>query len=270
MKKSFFLISFALIFIIGLIGCSSKIESPELVNKYFDNIKSSNFDENYDNLSSASKNIWTKENFKELEDINEEVFTFKDVKIEKTNEYKDKELDGIQYKNIVEYNITEFDHDNYNDKDVNSNYVMHAVNENNQWKIYRGEEDPKEKIAKAKCNLASMYFAGKGKSKDSNKTQNILNESIEENPNYGRSYYLLGFMYIDLKRYDEAIDIVQQYIDKAKNNEEKSDGYDVLGVAYAGKEDYVKAKVYYTQSIKANPNNEIAKDRLTELNSKTE
>jgi len=269
MKKLSFLISFVLIFIIGLTGCSSKIESLELVNKYFYNIKSSNFDENYDYLSSASKSIWTKENYKEWESISLEVSIYKDVKIEKTNEYKDKDLDGIQYKNIVEYNITEICHDNYHDKDANSNFVIYAVNENNQWKIYRGQEDPKEKIAKVKDNLAAMYFTGKGENKDINKAQDILNESIEENPDYSNSYYLLGVMYTNLQRYDVAIDTVQQNIDKAKSNEEKSNQYYILGFAYEGKKDYIKAKEYYTQSIEANTNNEVAKTALTKLNSES-
>ena len=269
MKKLFFLISFVLIFIIGLTGCSSKIESSELVNKYYDNIKSNNIDENYDYLSSASKSIWTKENYKEWESISLEVSIYKDVKIEKTNEYKDKDLDGIQYKNIVEYNITEICHDNYHDKDANSNFVIYAVNENNQWKIYRGKEDPKEKISQAKCNLASMYFTGKGENKDINKSQDILNESIEENPDYCNSYYLLGIMYGYLQRYDEAIDIIQQNIDKAKSNEDKSNQYYTLGLSYEGKKDYIKAKEYYTQSIEANPDNKDAKNNLAKLNSES-
>ena len=269
MKKLFFLILFVLISIIGLIGCSSKIEPLELVNKYFNNIKSNSFDENYDYLSSASKNIWTKENFKEWQCINKEVFPSKDVKIEKTNEYKNKELDGIKYQNVVEYNVTDFYHDNYHDKDENLNLVIYAVNENNQWKIYRGKEDPKEKISQAKCNLASMYFTGKGENKDINKSQDILNESIEENPDYCNSYYLLGIMYGYLQRYDEAIDIIQQNIDKAKSNEDKSNQYYTLGLSYEGKKDYIKAKEYYTQSIEANPDNKDAKNNLAKLNSES-
>lgn len=269
MKKLFFIISFVLIFIIGLAGCSSKMESSELVNKYCDNIKSNNSDENYDYLSSVSKNIWTKENYKEWEDMQREAFPSKDVKIEKTNEYKDKELDGTKYQDVVEYNITDFYHDNYRDKDENFNYVIYTVNENNQWKIYRGQEDQKEKISQAKCNLASMYFTGKGEHKDIKKAQDILNESIEENPDYSKSYYLLSSMYTYLQKYDEAIDIVQQNIDKAKSNEEKSNQYYILGFAYEGKKDYIKAKEYYTQSLEANPNNEVAKNNLAKLNSES-
>ena len=200
MKKLFLLLSFVLIFIIGLTGCYHKEDSLELVNKYYDNIKSNNFDDNYDNLSNASKNIWTKENYEEWGSIQEETFPDKDVKIEKSNEYKDKELDGIKYKDVIEYNITDFYHDNYHDKDGNSNFVIYAVIENNQWKIYRENEKPKDKIAQAKVNLAAMYFAGKGENKDTDKAQNILNKSIQENPDYSNSYYFLGYMYTNLQR----------------------------------------------------------------------
>jgi len=53
-----------------------------------------------------------------------------------------------------------------------------------------------EKIAQAKCDLASMYFTGKGENKDLDKAQNIIKESIKENPDFSNSYYLLGSMYI--------------------------------------------------------------------------
>ena len=268
MKKLFLLLSFVLIFIIGLTGCYHKEDSLELMNKYYDNIKSNNFDENYNYLSSASKNIWTKENYKEWENIEQEVFPYKDVQIEKINEYKDKELDGTKYQNVVEYNITDFYHDNYHDKDGNSNFVIYAVIENNQWKIYRENEKPKDKIAQVKYDLAGMYFTGKGENKDTNKAQDILNKSIEENPDYSNSYYLLGFFYTYLQRNDEAITIIEQNMDKAKSNEEKSNLYDVLGLAYEGKQDYNNAKAYYTKSIEADSNNEPAKTNLAKLNSK--
>lgn len=269
MKKLFILILFVLISIIGLAGCSLKTGSLELVNKYYDNIKNKNFDKNYEYLSSASKNIWTKENYIEWENIQIEAFPYKEVKIEKTNEYKDKDLDGVKYQDVVEYNITEFYYDNNHEKDANSTFIIYAVNENNQWKIYRGKEEAKERIAQAKCNLASMYFTGRGENKDVNKAQDILNESIEENPEYYHSYYVLGVMYNLLQKYDEAIDIMQQNIDKAKSNEDKSDQYYTLGLSYEGKKDYIKAKEYYEQSIEANPNNEVAKNHLTKLNSES-
>lgn len=270
MKREFVFVFFVLVLAVGLIGCSSKEEPLEVLNKYYDNIKSNNLDENYDYLSSASQNIWTKEKYKNWESICKETCTIKDVKIEKANEYKDKELDGIKYQNVIEYNITEFDHDNYNDKDINSNHVVNVVNENGQWKIYRGEEEPEKEISGAKFILASMYFYGKGKNKDLDKTKNILNESIQENPKYSESHFLLGYMYIELQKYDEAIEILQQYIDIGKSNEEKSEGYVILGLAYIKKNNFCKAKECYTQAIEVNPSNEIAKDTLAKINLESE
>jgi len=60
-------------------------------------------------------------------------------KIEKINEYKNKDLDHISYQDVVEYNVAESYHNNFSGKDENSNHVIYAVNENNQWKIYRGK-----------------------------------------------------------------------------------------------------------------------------------
>lgn len=270
MKKLFSLVSVILIFVIGLAGCSSKNASLELVNKYYDNIKNNNFDESYAYLSNASTNIWTKEDYEEWESMQSESFTLKDVKIEKTNEYINKDLDDIKYLDVVEYNITESYYDNFREKDANSTFAIYAVNENNQWKIYMGKEDSKEQISKSKCTLASMYFTGRGENKDIDKAQEILNQSIEENPDYRDSYYVLGCMYIYLGKYDESISIGEQNIDKTKTKEEKSDLYYMMGWAYEGKKDGIKAKNYYTQSLEANPNNENAKTSLTKLNSESE
>lgn len=255
-----------LILVIGLAECSSKKESLAVVNKYFDNIKSDNFSENYDYLSNESKKDWTKENYDEFERMKLEAYPVTEVKVEKNNEYKDKEIDGIKYQEVVEYNVTEFYHDKYNDNDANSNYVMDVVNENSEWKIYLGEKNVEEKISQAKYNVAIMYFTGKGENEDADKAQDIVNESIKENPEYSNSYYLLGCMYNYLGRYDEVISIGEQNIDKAKTDEEKSNQYYMIGKAYEGKKDYTKAKDCYTQSLEANANNKYAKSNLSKLN----
>src|SRR4051812_21866199 len=104
LKKFFLTLFFIVIFIMGVTVFSSKTESFQLVDKYYDNIKNNNLDGNYECLSSSMKNIWTKESYKEWQSINEEIFTLKDVKIEKRNKYMDRELEGVKYKNITEYN----------------------------------------------------------------------------------------------------------------------------------------------------------------------
>lgn len=254
MKKLLCGISFVLIIVLGSMGCSSKTESVEVLNKYFDNLKNNKLEQNYDYLSSGSQNIWSKEKYNKWESMHLEAFTLKDVRIEKSNEYSDKDLDGETYKNIVEYNITEIEHDNFNNKDVNSNYVLYAVNENQKWKIYRGKEEPDEKISEVSFVLASMYFRGRGgKNIDLEKSKNILNEAIKADSGYTANYNLLSYVYIGLKKYDDAIDIEQQYLSKVKNETEKADGYNALGQAYKGKKDYIKAKESYIEAIKANP-----------------
>ena len=272
LKNKFILLLLIVVvsFAVNFMGCSKNDESLKVLNEYYNNIKSNNFDSSYEYLSSASKNIWTKEKYKEWESISMEVLQFKEVKIKKSNESKDKELDGIKYEDVVEYSTTETHHDNYNNKDINSDYTIYIVKENGEWKICRKKEDPKENIAVVKAELAVMYVNGKGKNKDLGQAEDILEKSIEENPDYSSSYYLLGLIYDEVQRYDDAINCEQQCVDKSKNEKDKSNGYCVLGETYENKKGSSSAKEYYEKALEANPDNQDAKEKLAKLNLKSQ
>jgi len=254
--------------LINFIGCSKRDESLQAINKYYDNIKSKKHDINYENLASYSQNIWTKEEYQAWEDLVDQVYMLKFVKIKKANEFNNKELDGTEYENVVEYNITETNHNNTNDKDEESNSIRYVVKENGEWRIYREKEDPKERIASTASILASMYALGRGKNQDLPEAISILNDSIRVNSDYSSSYYLLGLAYIKLGKYDDAIRSEQQCIDKSKNAEEKSWGYYGLAETYEWEKDYSSAKEYYQKAFEENPNNKAAKESLANLSSK--
>lgn len=251
-----------LIFTFSLVGCMPKGDPNEVINKYYQSIKDGNPEGAYETLSEASKKNFSKEDFVEWQNVEKEVSLLKDTKIEKTNEYKNKELDGIKYKKVVEFNVSEKIQDFYNNKEDTISYKRNVVNDNGTWKVYREKENGEEVLAGAYNKLACMYIDGKGKDRNLNEAAIILNNSLKKNPNFFSNYYSLGFTYVGLRRYDDAINAINSYLLKEKDNEWRSNGYNILGNAYLGKENFSKAKECYNQAIKLDANNQYAKTNL--------
>lgn len=249
----------------GFSGCAPKGDPAQVLNDYYDNIKNGNAEAAYEDLANASKKNFQKEDFIKWVKTQSESYPFKSAKLDKSNEYKNKKLDSIVYKNAVEFNVIDSSHDNYNNKDTSVNYKRYVVNDNGKWKVYREKENGKDVLADSMNDLAWMYIDGKGKDKDLNQAASILNESIKVNPSYNATYYALASAYCTLERYEESISAVNRYINNAKSNEDKSDAYNILGLDYKGKEDYGNAKKYFNQAIQLNSNNQYAKTNLQQL-----
>jgi tetratricopeptide (TPR) repeat protein len=250
------------IFTFMLVGCAPKGDPSQVMKDYYQNIKDGNIEGAYDKLSEASKKNFSKEDFIKWQSVSKETSQLKDFKVEKSNEYKDKELDGLKFKNVVEFNITEKIQDLADNKEDSNNYKRNVVNDNGTWKVYRDKENGKEIVAKALNHLAYMYSEGKGKSKDSNQAAMLLNESLKYNKELAGTYYSLGYVYSDLGRYDESISVLNTYLSKEKDNIKKSDGYNILGNNYVRKNDLSKAKESYNKALELNPNNQYAKTNL--------
>lgn len=253
---------FIVIFTFMLVGCAPKGDPSQVMKDYYQNIKDGNIEGAYDKLSEASKKNFSKEDFIKWQSVSKETSQLKDFKVEKSNEYKDKELDGLKFKNVVEFNITEKIQDLADNKENSNNYKRNVINDNGTWKVYKDKENGKEIVAKELKQLAYMYSQGKGKSKDLNQAAIILNESLKYDKEFARTYYSLGFVYWQLERYDEAISVLNTYLSKEKDNNAKSDGYNVLGNAYLSKKDLTKAKENYNKALELNPNNQYAKTNL--------
>ncbi len=263
-------IMITVIFAVGLMGCAPKGDPSQVLNDYYDNIKSGDAEAAYNTLADASKKNFKKDDFVKWVDVQSQIGKLKGTKITKLNEYKNKKLDNIDYKNAVEFNIVQNTHDNYENKDVTDKYKTYVVNDSGNWKVYRGKENVKETLSKSMNYLAWMYIDGKGKDKDLNQAASILNESVKANPSYNPTYYALAYVYFDLERYDESISAANKYLSKAKDEKEKSDAYNILGLDYKGKEDYTNAKKYFNQAIQLNPNNQYAKTNLQQLGQEEE
>ncbi|AKA68553.1 tetratricopeptide repeat protein [Clostridium scatologenes] len=264
MKKVLSII-FIIVFAFSLIGCAPKGDPSQVMNDYYQNIKDGNIEGAYDKLSEASKKNFSKEDFIKWQNTSKEVSILKEAKVEKSNEYKDKDLDGIKYKNVVEFNITERTQDLYENKENSSTYKRNVVNDNGTWKVYRGKENGKEMVAGTLNNLALMYSEGKGKTKDSNQAAILFNEALKYDKECTNAYFGLGVVYYDLERYDESINLINTFISKEKDNKQKSLGYNALGNSYSGKNDNNKAKECYNKALELDPNDQYAKTNLQDL-----
>ncbi|MCH3963005.1 MAG: tetratricopeptide repeat protein [Clostridium sp.] len=270
MFKKISIIIGTLLISLAFVGCAPKGDPSQVLNDYYDNIKNGDAKAAYNTLADASKKNFKKDDFVKWVNAQSEVYTFKGAKLDKGNEYKDKKLDGIVYKNAVEFNVVDTSHDNYNDKNTTAKYKRYVVNDNGKWKVYREKENGKDVLAGSVIDLASMYAEGKGKSIDLNQAASILNESVKTNPNYSPTYYALSSVYCNLERYDESINAANKYLNNVKDEKNKSDTYNILGIDYKGKKDYAKAKKYFSQAIQLNPNNQYAKTNLQQLSQEEE
>ena len=249
----------------ALVGCAPKGDSSQVVKDYYQNIKDGNAEGAYDKLAEASKKNFAKEDFIKWQSIGKETSTLKDFKVEKANEYKDKELDGIKFKNVVEFNITEKYQDLYKNKENTINYKRNVVNDNGTWKVYREKENGKDLVAERMIILAWMYIEGKGKTQDLNQAAIILNDSLKYSEKYADTYYALANVYVDLKRYNEAIEAINKCIPKTDKNEFKSNAYNLLGVIYQEQNQIDKAKESFNKALELNSNNQYAKTNLQNL-----
>lgn len=267
MKKKFnkvsLILGFTFIILLSFIGCAPKGDPSQVLNSYYQNIKDGDIEGAYDKLSEASKKNFSKEDFIKWQDVQKQIYVLKESKVDKANEFKEKELDGIKFKNVVEFSVVEKTHNVYENKEDTLSYERYVVNDNGSWKIYRGEENGKEIVAEALNILACLYIDGKGnKPKDLNQAAIILNEALKYSKDNVGVNYALARTYGELKRFDEAIEPANKYIEKSSDNNQKSDGYNLLGVIYESKNNFNKSIECYNKAIQLNPNNQYAKTNL--------
>lgn len=258
---SFIILSSTILFV----GCAPKGDPSQILNDYYQNIKDNNIEGAYNKLSEATKKSFSKEDFIYWQKLNSEISTYKSVKVEKSNEYKSKYLDGINFKNLIEFNVVENSQDLYQNKEVTFNYKRYVINDNGVWKIYRGRENSKEIIAETATKLAWMYIEGKGVTKNLNQAATTLNDALKYSNDNADVYYALGRTYTELNRYDEAVDATNKYLSKAKDNESKSNGYNLLGVISMNRNQMDNAKISFNKALELNPNNQYAKTNLQQI-----
>lgn len=264
--KQCLLWSSVFLLLILLTGCGAPSGNPEeVINKYYQNVKDGNFETAYDIMTEQNKKNISKEDFNLFQQLNNEIQRFKDFKIEKVNDLKDKELDGTIYVYAVEFNVTEIVEDYYDDKKEKSNsYKAFVVGDNGVWRIYK-DLDIKKEISANYVDIGWMYLEGKGK--DLNRNEAVINFklALEFDRENADAYYGIGAAYEELGRYDESIEQLNLALAKNNDNKFQSNIYNILGLNYAGKEDYQKAEESYNKAIELNPDNEYARNNLSIL-----
>lgn len=252
--------------ILLLTGCKPKGDPVKTITTYYQNVIDGNAEGAYEQLSEVTKKNFPKEDFIKYLESNKEIATLKKFKVEKLNEYKNKDIEGTTFKNVVEFSVVEKLQDLYENKEVPLNYKRSVVNDNGVWKVYREKVNVKDDIANNYVQIAYMYAEGKGgKTKDLNQALIILNDALKYNKEYAQIYYALGYSYLGLYRYDEALIAMDEYMSKVTNEIDKSDGYNILGNIYLGKENIDKAKDSYKKALEINPSNQYAKTNLVQL-----
>ena len=265
MRKICILLILSITTIALLTGCKPKGEPMQPITAYYQNIKDGNIEGAYEQLAEANKKNFTKEDFIKFQETNAELMTLKDFKIEIFEEYKNKDIEGTVYKNVVEFTVVETVQHLYADKEQPINYKRSVVNDNGVWKLLRDKMNPKEAIANNLNNIAWMYIDGKGKTNNLNQAITVLNEALKYDKNFAPLYYALGVCYQDLNRNDEALTAINTYLTKDTDKTQKSDGYNVLGNIYSNKENIDKSKESYEKAIEFNPDNQYAKTNLEQL-----
>ncbi len=109
-----------------------------------------------------------------------EIYKLKDIKAEKVKEFKGS-LEDIEFKNIVEFNVTEkgeeINDDNEN-KEQKLEHKMYVVNDNGEWKIYFGK-----KRGNQLASLSLTELARRNLTKDVDKANILLEEATRLDPN---------------------------------------------------------------------------------------
>lgn len=260
-----------IILIIGtvflLIGCKPKGDPKETLNAYYSAIKEGNVEEAYEKLCVKSKENFQKEDFIKWQQTMSEYALTNNVALEELNSFKEKTIDEIKFKNVVEFNVKENTKDLRTNKDVNiDDYTRYVIDDNGEWKVYRGKENGKELVADSLSILADMYSKGEGgKTESINESIKILNEALKYDPNKYDIYYSLSTNYYLLNRYDDAKEAVNTFLEKATSDEEKSNAYNVQGLICEYTNEIDKAKDYFKQAIQLDSNNEHAKTNLATL-----
>ncbi|GAA0115743.1 tetratricopeptide repeat protein [Clostridium senegalense] len=265
-NKTIIMLSVIICTLFLLVGCKPSGNPKNVLNDYYTDIKEGNAEKAYGKLSQKSKDNFKKEDFIKWVEVGNESSTLNNVEIEENKNFNKKSVDDIKFKNIYEFNVKENINDLLEDKEKVIESIRYVVNENNEWKIYRGEETGKQNVSKELAVLGSMYSDGKGgKEKDLNKAVSLFNEALENDPGYKEVYYSLSYSYFMLGRYDEATKAIDTYLGKEETKEGKSLGYNMLGLIYENTNRIEKAKEYYKQAVKFDDKNEYAKTNLAKF-----
>ncbi|MGD8190957.1 tetratricopeptide repeat protein [Brevibacillus ginsengisoli] len=228
-------------------------EQKKIVSDYYQFVIDRKYEDAYDLLSETTKKNVSKDDFDLYQQLRSEIMKFENFKVEKGKESNT-------------FSVTERSTNYFDGKEVVSSSIRKLVRENDTWKIIReANEGWKEKIAYDYNVIGGMYLYGKGKDKDLNLAAEYFDKAITKDPTFENAYFGLGYAYAELRRNSEALKAYQTFVDKVKDDKEKSDALVNMGIIYASMGNRKKAQETLQEAIKLDNTNEYAKTTLAAI-----
>ncbi|VBB06502.1 Hypothetical protein LUCI_1735 [Lucifera butyrica] len=253
------------VMLLSLAGCSQPPGKPDdIVQRYVAAVDSGQNEAAYALLTAAIKNKVSPQDFALRNKLQAELGKIKAEKITRTGEQKNRQLGGILYPEVVEFQVNSTISDPIdNNKEIEASGPLYVVNDQGAWKVHsKALEDVKTEIAREYNYLGYAYRTGKGKTKSAADAVAAFKKSLEykEIPETLRQ---LSIAYNDLNRFDDAVAAATKAVSSATNNESKSDCLNTLGVIYYNHRDFAAAQKYFQASLQANPQNQYAATNLS-------
>lgn len=246
--------------LITIVGCSPKGDPKETLEAYYANVINEDYKAAYAMLLESDKQATTRDEFVQYMELNEQISKLKKIEVKQTEKNGD---------NVV-FDVVETAHDAIEGKDIHTTVKRSVMVENGAWKVV-AEGPYTRMIADRMAWLGNMYLNGNGGKKQNFDTAvTWFQDALKQDPSYYRANYGLAAAYTKLNRFDEAIQYAEKYVDAAKDNTEKSIGYNILGICYDVTGQREKALDAFQKAVEFNPDNESAKSNLNHFKSKTQ
>lgn len=256
MKKH--LVFFILIFILLLSGCIPKGNPKEAIDTYNKSVIDADFAKAYELLSGQNQEEVSKEEYEQLQKLNNEITKCIHLDAKKAKEYSNQ----FGYKYVTEYDVTEKWYSYSEDKEYTSTYKRYVVNDGGDWKVFN-EGNYKTSLASAFIELGWMYLDGRGKAKNLVDARKNLENGLAINPDYDYGHYLLSKLYNQENQFDNAISHAEKALDITQEDDIKTKAYYEIGMAYQGKGNPTKAKEAFQKAVDIDPLNEEAKIKIS-------
>ncbi|MCC0566535.1 tetratricopeptide repeat protein [Brevibacillus borstelensis] len=246
---------FVIFIITALVGCSPKGDPKKTLEAYYTNIVNANYDAAYELLSEADKKATSKDDFVLYMTLNAELYKLNEAIVTQAEKSS----------NTIVFDVSEKRHNYMEDKESSISYQRSVVPENGEWKVF-ADKKYGEQIAGLQNKIAWLHLEGRGgKKKSENEAASWFNQALERDPSYYLANYGLSIAYVQLSRFDDAITAANKFVGAAKEKDEQSNGYNVIGLCYESKGDREKAREAYQKSVELDPKNEYAKTNLNRV-----
>lgn len=250
-----------------LSACNSLPEGDpkEIIESYYDNIHSQDYESAYEMLSKQNKELVDFEKFvlwqsllRESDKESEENYEFDDIK-------ENQEIDGTNYEYSIRTTVKSKVMDINSDQPENISEDHYLVSEDGEWKVLRLKEYflIDLKISNIYQTLAYYQSKDENENKDLLKAIEYTNKALEYDPNNMNSYYTKSLCLLDLNRNEESLDVIIKALQlDFDNNILESDFYNLKGINQENLGQIEEAKKSYNEAIKLNPNNQYAINNL--------